>query len=187
MHLNCFAVSDTSVVEGESQIQMGRFISFLQAWSFWIVTDNIYIYLSDRCFIWLYVTGAVLLCVTLLWSGGQHGSPAGCFVQQQQVRLLKHSHIMWMVVWLQCFYLFIYFFVCLRSATKIIESTGVHFQVIHVLFIWFFTATWRLVLMVSLCSQSDSVRASGRTSGGPHHPGWDHGEPRHTERSLEDV
>ncbi len=26
------AVSDTSVVEGESQIQMGRFISFLQVW-----------------------------------------------------------------------------------------------------------------------------------------------------------
>lgn len=26
----CVAVSDTSVVEGESQIQMGRFISFLQ-------------------------------------------------------------------------------------------------------------------------------------------------------------
>lgn len=26
----CVSVSDTSVVEGESQIQMGRFISFLQ-------------------------------------------------------------------------------------------------------------------------------------------------------------
>lgn len=26
----CVAVSDTSVVEGELQIQMGRFISFLQ-------------------------------------------------------------------------------------------------------------------------------------------------------------
>lgn len=26
----CVTVSDTSVVEGESQIQMGRFISFLQ-------------------------------------------------------------------------------------------------------------------------------------------------------------
>lgn len=28
------AVSDTSVVEGESQIQMGRFISFLQVWHY---------------------------------------------------------------------------------------------------------------------------------------------------------
>lgn len=46
---------------------------------------------------------------------------------------------------------------------------------------------WRVVLKLSLCLRSDCVRASGRTSGGPYHPGWDHGEPRHTEGTLEDV
>ncbi|XP_056595412.1 WASH complex subunit 4 [Triplophysa dalaica] len=68
-------VSDTSVVEGESQIQMGRFISFLQELSCFV----------SRCF---------EVVVNMV----------------QQLAALYNSN---------------------KTATKIIESTGVHFQTVY--------------------------------------------------------
>lgn len=44
---------------------------------------------TDLGFSHPFLIGTVLFCVTMLWSGGQHYSSAGCPLQQQQVRCMN--------------------------------------------------------------------------------------------------
>lgn len=146
------AVSDTSVVEGESQIQMGRFISFLQVWHY-----DFFCFLKKLLspkhfdFFWLLCNRSCLaLCHAVLrWWSTWFTSWLLCTTAASE----KCKIFTCYVVLLQCGVAELFVFLHLRGATKIIESTGVHFQVIFifsVVFMWFFTDTWRVVLKLSL-------------------------------------
>lgn len=156
-------------------------------------------------------TGAVLFCVKMLWSGGQHYSPAGCPLQQQQVRSMSqvwHSQCSSCGIGSnstlcsepscsQCplrhsdctFSTNAFLLSYVRAATKIIESSGVHFQVSLNVFTGFISnvllcVVWTRRLLIPC---SDRVRTPRRAVGGAAHTGRDHGKSRHAERTLEDV
>ncbi len=183
------AVSDTSVVEGESQIQMGRFISFLQVWynDLFELLLIIYIYIYFWTLFYLVVCyrSCLALCrAAWKWWSTWFTSWLLCTTAaSEKCKTFSYYVDGYVTAVLLIFYFFCMSQECNKNhwvhrCTLSGNSCPLH-MVLH--------CNLTSCIDGSLCLQSDSVRASGRTSGGPHHPGWDHGEPRHTERSLEDV